>query len=147
MRTIWFDLDGTLVDLYGVENWLEDLRNENTRPYEIAKPLVRFNYLARTLNELQKIGYKIGIISWTSRGGSAEYNMAVAEVKVAYLEKHLPSVKFDEINIVAYGTPKQTFAKENDILFDDEEHNRTEWTGEAHTEKEIFETLRKLLDR
>ena len=38
MRTIWFDLDGTLVDLYGVEGWLEDLTNHNERPYREAKP-------------------------------------------------------------------------------------------------------------
>ena len=34
-----FDMDGTFVDLYGVENWLDDLTNSRTRPYEIAKPL------------------------------------------------------------------------------------------------------------
>ena len=28
--TIWFDMDGTLFDLYSVENWLEYLQNEDT---------------------------------------------------------------------------------------------------------------------
>lgn len=31
-KMIWFDMDGTIADLYGVENWLEDLRNEVARP-------------------------------------------------------------------------------------------------------------------
>ena len=36
---IYFDMDGTIADLYGVENWLNDLRTERTTPYEIATPL------------------------------------------------------------------------------------------------------------
>ena len=35
-----FDMDGTIADLYGVENWLEHLINGNTFPYEMAKPLI-----------------------------------------------------------------------------------------------------------
>ena len=40
MKTYFFDMDGTFVDLYGVDNWLDDLINEKTRPYDEAKPLV-----------------------------------------------------------------------------------------------------------
>lgn len=39
MATIFFDMDGTLADFYGVENWLEYLNAEDTLPYEVAKPL------------------------------------------------------------------------------------------------------------
>ena len=35
---IFFDMDGTFVNLYGIENWLEDLQEENVRPYRDAKP-------------------------------------------------------------------------------------------------------------
>ena len=57
MREIWFDMDGTIADLYGVENWLEMLRNEDATPYRNARPLVRLNVLARLLNRLQREGY------------------------------------------------------------------------------------------
>ena len=141
--TIFFDMDGTIADLYGVTNWLEYLIAFDTLPYEIAKPLVRLNSLARILNRLQKNGYKIGIISWLSKNGTDEYNNAVAESKKEWLKKHLASVKFDEIHIVKYGTPKQMFAKtENDILFDDEEKNRNNWTGKAFDVNEILEILK-----
>ena len=30
--TIWFDMDGTISDLYAVENWLPMLRAENPKP-------------------------------------------------------------------------------------------------------------------
>lgn len=123
--TINFDMDGTLVDLYGVPNWLEMLRNEDTTPYAVARPLVNFSYLARLLNKLIAKGATVNIISWTSKGGSPEYNEAVAEVKRAYLKKHLPSVQFSNIFIVPYGTPKYEIAK--GILFDDEDKNRYDW--------------------
>lgn len=145
--TINFDLDGTLVDLYGVPNWLDMLINEDTTPYEIAKPLVNFSHLARLLNKLIASGVKVNIISWTSKGGSPEYNEAVAQAKKEYLEKHLPSVKFSKILIVPYGTPKYTLAK--GILFDDEEQNRNGWRKHNGTysfdETDIINTLKALL--
>lgn len=141
--TIFFDMDGTIADLYGVNNWLDYLLASDTLPYEIAKPLVKLNSLARILNRLQRNGYKIGIISWLSKSGSDEYNNAVAEVKKNWLRKHLASVKFDEIHIVNYGTPKQVFAKTaDDILFDDEKPNRDNWTGKAFDVDEIIEILK-----
>lgn len=142
--TIFFDMDGTIADLYGVENWLDYLINADTLPYEIAKPLVRLSALARVLNRLQKQGYKIGVISWLAKNSDATYDEKVTKAKKEWLKKHLASVMFDEIHIVKYGTPKQTFANtENDILFDDEERNRTSWTGKAYDVTEILATLKE----
>ena len=141
--TIFFDMDGTIADLYGVENWLDYLIASDALPYAIAKPLLRLNSLARVLNRLQREGYRIGVISWLSKSGTEEYNNAVTEVKKNWLKKHLASVHFDEINIVKYGTPKQIFARtENDILFDDEEKNRDNWTGKAFDVNAIIEILK-----
>lgn len=143
MTTIFFDMDGTIADLYGVEGWLDCLIASDTLPYEIAKPLVRLSALARILNRLQKQGYRIGIISWLSKSGSTEYNEAVTEAKLEWLSKHLASVNFDEINIVPYGTPKQNFSKSaNDILFDDEAKNRQNWNGQAFDVDNIIEILK-----
>lgn len=145
MTTINFDMDGTIADLYGVENWLDDLIASNTRPYEIAKPLLNLSALARRLNTLQRRGYRIAIISWLSKSGTAEYNEAVAKAKIDWLTTHLASVRFDEIHIVEYGTPKQNFLHNpTDILFDDEERNRLAWTGNAYDVENILEVLRGL---
>jgi len=142
---ICFDMDGTIANLYGVEGWLNDLINENTRPYEEAAVMINMNSLARRLNKLQAQGHEIVIISWLSKNGTEAYNKAVTEVKKALLKKHLNSVKFDEINIVEYGTSKEQFAKnENDILFDDEEKNRTNWTGKAYNVNNILEVLKTI---
>ena len=130
--------------MYGVENWLDYLINADALPYEIAKPLVRLSALARVLNRLQKQGYKIGVISWLAKNSDTTYDEKVTKAKKEWLKKHLASVMFDEIHIVKYGTPKQTFANtENDILFDDEERNRTNWTGKAYDVTEILATLKE----
>ena len=144
-RTIFFDMDGTIADLYGVENWLDFLIAFDSLPYEIAKPLIRLSALARILHRLQDEGYRVGIISWLSKNSTPDYDAKVTEAKKNWLKTHLPSVEFDEINIVPYGTAKEKFAKtEKDILFDDEEKNRQNWTGEAFGVENILEILRGL---
>lgn len=141
--TINFDMDGTIADLYGVENWLNYLIAENPFPYENACPLLRLSALARRLNALQKQGYELAIISWLSKNGSDAYNAIVAEAKKEWLKKHLPSVAWDKIIIVPYGTPKENYCNSPfDVLFDDEERNRTNWTGKAFDVDNIMEILR-----
>lgn len=145
MNAIYLDMDGTIADLYAVPNWLKMLRTENPAPYIQAEPLVRLSALARHLNRLQRKGYIIGIISWGSKHATPEYDEAVAEAKNFWLNKHLPSVKFDEIHIVPYGTPKSTVAKEkNGYLFDDEENNRAEWGINAFDVVNMLDILGEL---
>ena len=43
-------------------------------PYMEAEPLLNTYEAEYLLRELQHIGYKLGIISWTSKGGSKIYN-------------------------------------------------------------------------
>jgi len=143
MIEINFDMDGTIADLYGVEDWLPKLRASDPSPYADARPLVNLSYLARLLNRLLRSGCEINIISWLSKSSTPEYNEAVTEAKLAWLSRHLPSVQFTKIIIVPYGTPKQTLG--SGILFDDEEKNRTAWGDGAHDETEIFEVLKSLL--
>ena len=141
--TINFDMDGTIADLYGVENWLAKLRASDPSPYAEARPLVNLSRLARLLNRLTAAGYNVNVISWLSKTGTPEYNEAVTTAKLDWLAKHLPSVHFTEIKIVPYGVPKQTLG--NGILFDDEEPNRLAWGEGAHSETEIFQVLKSLL--
>ena len=68
--------------------------------------------------------------------------MAVTQAKLQWLENHLPSVEWNEIHIVAYGTPKHEIC--GGVLFDDEEHNRNMWGQGAYMPNEILEFLRGL---
>lgn len=143
-RGIYFDLDGTIADLYGVEGWLDDLIAENVRPYAEAKPLLNLSLLARYIHKAQRMGYTVGVISWLSKSGTPEYNEAVTAVKREWLAKHLPSVEWDEIHIVKYGTPKSTCRTCPGILFDDEQRNLDEWGAGAVIASSLLKVLRNL---
>ena len=126
--TIFLDMDGTIANLYEVEEWLPRLRSYDARIYREARPMCDMRMLARRLNRIQKKGIKIGIISWGSKDKSPEFLEAVKAEKLRWLRSHLKSVNFDEIHIVEYGTSKTNFrTSDNDILFDDEENNIKEW--------------------
>ena len=141
---IWFDMDGTLANLYGVSNWLPMLRASDPTPYQIAKPLVNLSLLARYLNKLQRLGHTIGIISWLSRDSTPEYDELVNAAKIAWLNIHLPSVKWDEIHIVSYGTDKWSIAHEG-IIFDDDERIHNTWEDEAYLPDDIFNILKEIV--
>jgi histidinol phosphatase-like enzyme len=144
-KAIYFDMDGTIADLYGVDGWLPMLRASDPSPYKMAKPLVNLSILARYLNKLQRNGYKIGIVSWLSKCSDNAYDKAVTLAKTEWLAHHLASVNFDEIVIVPYGTQKSSVVDfPKGILFDDEKSNRTEWNGTAHDVYNIIEILKGL---
>lgn len=141
-KKIWLDMDGNFVGLYDVENWLDDLIHFSPRPYEVAKPLVNMSIFARQLNRLSKLGYEINIVSWLSKNSTPEYDNAVTKAKKTWLKKHLPSVKFNRIEILSYGIPKSSVG--SGYLFDDEENNRREWKGIAFSNTELLSELKKL---
>lgn len=145
-RTIYFDMDGTIANLYAHPQWLELLRAYDPEPYGTAAVMLNMSLLARYLNKIQAEGYRLGIVSWLSKQSTPEYDAAVTEAKTSWLSLHLRSVSWNVIHIVPYGTPKESFMEtDEDILFDDEERNRNNWEGEAHTPDEIFEVLKALL--
>lgn len=144
--TIWFDMDGTIANLYGVDGWLDMLRAYDPKPYAEAEVMLNMSTLARYLHKVQEAGISIGIISWLSKCSIPSYDEAVEEAKLAWLKKHLPSVDWDFVYIVNYGTDKSSFMyTADDILFDDEERNREGWGGEAFTPDEIMEVLKGLV--
>lgn len=148
-KMICFDMDGVLAGLYDVDNWLEDLRNENTRPYEIAKPLVDMMMLKTVLNELKEIGYRIAVISWLAKDATREYDEAVRQAKRNWLAEY--DFPYDEIHLVKYGTTKANavrYKTSNAILIDDNEKIRKGWNLGMTVDgsKNFLQFLEKMLD-
>lgn len=146
---ICFDMDGTLVDLYGVDNWLSMLEAEDPTPYMVARPMFRLSGLARRLNNLQKRGATITIITWTAKNSTSRYQRMVAARKREWLKKHMPSVKWDRIVIIPYGTSKAAAVDRTAaILFDDDEKVRDSWGDDwemvAYPPNMIAEVLGRL---
>lgn len=127
-KMLVFDMDGTIADLYGVDNWLEDLRAENPRPYEIAKPLYTMDALNAILEVFKVNGWKIVVTTWLAKGSSKEYDNLVREAKLAWLEKY--NFPFGEIHLVKYGTAKANCTRKAggfQVLIDDNEKVRKGW--------------------
>lgn len=119
-KMIIFDMDGTIADLYSVNNWLDKLRAFDETPYKNAKPLYDMEILNTLLNKLKQNGYKIVVTSWLSKNSNKEYDKKVRQAKKEWLNKY--NFPFDEIHLVKYGTPKAycTKGKANfQILVDD----------------------------
>ena len=141
---IWFDMDGTLADLYGVENWLEMLIARDETPYAVAKPLVNLALLARLMHKAQRKGIEICIVTALAKDSTAEYDARVIKAKTEWLGTHLKSVRFDEIRFVPYTFTKNDVNTGADILFDDEARHLEKWTGTAVHASKILETLKAL---
>ena len=152
VKMICFDMDGTIADLYGVENWLDMLRAFDPTPYEIAEPMWDMAELADLLHQAQTIGIEIRIITWLSKESTAEYDDAVRVAKRNWLaEQGFP---FDHFHGVRYGATKADSIRrylgegETAILIDDNAKVRQGWTmGDTidPTTCDLVEILKGLL--
>ena len=148
-KVLVFDMDGTIADLYGVENWLNDLRAENPAPYINAHPMYDMIILTQTLKILQLCDWKIVVTTWLAKGSSKAYDKLVRKAKLEWLEKY--NFPYDEIHLVKYGTKKANCTRSLggfQILFDDNEKIRKGWSlGQAIDANEnILEFLQTLVE-
>ena len=147
-KILVFDMDGTIADLYGVDNWLADLRAESPRPYEEAKPLYDMTALKVIVTCLQNMSWHIVVTTWLAKGASKEYNRLVREAKLAWLEKY--EFPYDEIHLIKYGTTKADCTRKLggfQILVDDNEKIRKGWNlgSTINANENIVEKLLELL--
>ena len=124
-KTIWFDMDGTIADLYHVKGWLADIRAENPRPYITAKPIYN-DYLDIVMKKLIDKGYRIGIISYVAHNSTDTYAEKVTIAKRNWLMHNFPYADADKIHIVTKATPKSTYC-DGGYLVDDEDTNLIDW--------------------
>lgn len=128
-KAIVFDLDGTLVDLYSVSNWLKKLRSYDATPYSAAKPIYKSEELIPLIVELKDRGFRIIVTSWLSKVSTKEYDAAVRKAKKKWLAEY--GFPYDEIHLVKYGTPKTKCSRgkaKYQILVDDNAEVRSKWT-------------------
>lgn len=149
-KTLVFDMDGTIANLYGVDGWLEMLRAKDATPYKVAEPMYDMDSLAELLKLLKEIGWTIAVTSWLVMGATKAYDEKVRQAKREWLEKY--NFPFDEIHLVKYGTTKANCTRKNggfQILVDDNEKVRNGWNlGDTiNANENIMEKLADLLLR
>ncbi len=147
MINIYFDMDGTIADLYNVDRWEEKLQAHDVSPYNEAKPC---GNLLDLMELLKQFDVRVGIISWCAKNSSKKYDKQVRQSKRAWIKKNFPIV--EECHIVKYGTRKQWTickAKRDDaILVDDNAEVCREWQGKTvnfHNYEELVKNLKNIL--
>lgn len=148
-KTLVFDMDGTIANLYGVENWLDDLRAENPRPYVDAEPMYNMLVLNGILEMFKEMGWRIVVTTWLSKGSTPAYDALVREAKIEWLARY--GFPYDEIHLVKYGTTKANCTRRIggfQVLVDDNEQVRKGWTlGDTiNANENIIEALLELLE-
>ena len=127
--TIYFDLDGTVYDLYGQPDWLERITTlaDPTAYANEDATLVDMVALHETLHNLLAAGYEVGVVSWLAKNATEDYNKQVRRIKREWVKKFLPMAT--EVHIVKYGTPKHRVIKNRDnaIIVDDAAEVREAW--------------------
>ena len=145
-KAIYLDLDGTIADLYSVQDWEPKLRACDPSPYNEAKPMYNMRVLNTILEEIAAKGITIGVISWLAMGSTKEYDKQVRKAKKDWIAQHLPAAT--EIHLIKYGYSKKKAAKIKDsILIDDNADVRAAWKGDTVDATEnILHTLIKILE-
>lgn len=153
IKEICFDMDGTIADLFGVEDWLDKIRAYDPTPYQTAEPLVDMAELACLLRSLKNSGINVAVITWLSKEPNKQYDDEVRKAKRAWLKSY--GFPFDSLRCVAYGTPKHKIEEprlkedEEALLFDDDARVRRDWNlGGAidPTKVDILEVLKEILN-
>lgn len=160
MKALVWDMDGTLVDFYGVEGWLESLRSFSTRPYDEAKPLWPIDELNQLMKQAQRQGYTIIICTALSKYTTPAFAQAIrTSKKISLAAMAFPYNNFRSIPYGGnkYYPIKNVASKKGDvieeaILFDDDIDNRRQFEKYTNCkavnpmEVNIIDYLKKLLE-
>lgn len=152
LKMICFDMDGTIADLYAVDNWLAKLRAEDETPYAEAAPMWDMTALAEVLMVAKANGIEIRIVTWLSMNSTEDYKDRVRQAKREWCEA--VGFPYDVFHGVQYGATKADSVRrylgedETAVLIDDNAKVRNGWhLGDTidPTACDLIETLRALV--
>lgn len=148
MKSIWFDMDGTIAELYKVEGWLPKLRNNEWSVYSECAPRAHANRIRNAVAALIEEGWQVGVITWASKGVDWGKDLdAIAEVKFNWLCQFFPEIADGKFACIPYGYSKAVFLEEMAenhgdhyslcYLVDDNKEVRADWRSHGEQFKTI----------
>lgn len=147
-KIINFDLDGTLYNLYSMENWLSRIEQEEKNVFTDGEFITNYDEFIECIDLLKERGYKFNVITWLPMGASKAYEKQCTEEKLKWIEKYLPFV--EKIKITPYGKEKHKQIKQG-VLIDDNKVVCSMWNGSNRkainvSEKfNVVKALRKII--
>lgn len=150
MKNIYFDMDGTIADLYAYPNWLEHLQNEQS-DFERLAPMVDMVVLNVLMAELKKTDKAVfSIATWLPMNASEDFEETCADDKIEWVFAHFGTELYKNMHCMKYGTPKHTCVgrklTKNDVLVDDNMEVLTEWIQAGGTGVVAHELLNYLYE-
>lgn len=137
-KTIWFDMDGTLYDLYKIPGWLAMLENEQWHVFDQpGYARANIHRINDAIRALKASGWTVGVITWAPKDvveGAHDIDM-VAEHKYDWLANNVPELTEDDspFMCVPYGENKARvlhlsgFRGDVNYLVDDNKEVRRAW--------------------
>lgn len=153
ISAIVWDMDGTIADLYAVDNWLNKLRNNDSSPYIDARPMYNMQVLDSLITTLSNKGIPQIICTWLAKDSNQEYKEKTRAAKKEWLHKY--SFPYDKIHMVQYGTSKSKVVRYlknigEVLLIDDSKDVRQSWTlgpTADPAQVDIISLLQEILER
>lgn len=135
-RTAYFDMDGTIADLYGVTDCFKRLDNNDASVYLEAKPIPEY---VKLMYEARDMGYRIGVITAGSRFPpntpqlvKDKMNRDTENAKKQWLEQQGLASLVNVFHFVPYGISKYDVADDRTgILIDDNDAMLNEWYSDT----------------
>ena len=102
---IYFDLDGTVYNLYGITEWEPKLRAENPNVFREGNFIGDYQDFMDICHKLLEKSVQFGVITWLPMQASPEYEVECELVKREWVQQYMPFVS--EFTAQSYGVPKQ----------------------------------------
>ena len=147
MKSIWFDMDGTIAELYKVEGWLTSLREKDWSVYNECAPRHNYQRINAAIEALVEQGWEVGVITWGSKGiGWSKDLDEIGEIKFNWLCKFFPTLADGHFACIPYGYSKAQYLEEMDDIYavaylvDDNKEVRENWRSYSN-KFEQFKTI------
>ena len=132
-KVVYLDMDGTIFDLYGQNDWLDAIKNEDSTIFGGDRRIITEEKLREIFPENE---YDVRILTMTPLNASKEYCEKVIEEKNKWLDSFFPSIT--KRIFKSYGHNKNLKNSASAILIDDSEPIRNSWKGTAINPMELW---------
>lgn len=116
-KVVYFDMDGTIANLYAVNDCFKRLDALDANVYSEALPI---NKYIDMLKEFKHMGYKVIILSCLGMISEPTFDKNTIDNKNKWLDKYVGTEYIDERIYIPNTKHKEQYIKEYGILVDDD---------------------------
>lgn len=123
-KIVYFDMDGTIADLYGVENVFKRLDALDASVYLEAEPIQEYIQMIRDFHHM---GYEVNILSCLGMISEEVFDKNTKENKDKWLDKYVGCEYINKRIYIPNTKHKEEYIDAIGILVDDDERVLVNW--------------------